>query len=103
MERFPTSLSVNNKKNFPSLHHKRVKELLRIDIHDHILYHEEKEYYSLDKFISRYNNPKLIKDICYELVKELEDIGWKCSLSFGDTGLFIYENDKPSNCYGDGF
>lgn len=29
---------------------------------------------------------------------ELHKLGWKTILTYGDTGLFIFENEKPRNC-----
>jgi hypothetical protein len=45
-------------------------------------------------------NEKLIRDIVFIVIKELEGLGWKCALSFNDTGLFIYSTvNKPSSCW----
>jgi hypothetical protein len=98
MKIFPKQLNVNNKEAFNILFYQRMKCYLRRDIYEHIISHEETDYFSLDNFNNRVNNIELVKKMTSEIILELEDIGWKCKTSYGGTALFIYSGDKPVNC-----
>ena len=38
------------------------------------------------------------------IIKELEELGWKCKLSYGQTALFIYSTENPPpSCWDDSF
>jgi hypothetical protein len=53
---------------------------------------------------SKLNNKETILKMVSELSDELKKMGWICKTSFGETGLFIYDEneDPPSNYYPDG-
>ena len=95
MKSFPPALKPENKGNFPCLLRERYKCYLRRDLYEHIIGKKETEYFSLDEFNNRVGNLSLVKELTKELVKELEEMGWKCALAFGDTGVFIYSGDMP--------
>jgi hypothetical protein len=95
MKEFPSVCNPKNKNNFQLLNHDRLKCYLRRDLYEHIISHEENDYFSLDEFNRRVNNMELTKKLVNELIPELEGHGWKCKTSFGGTGLFIYSSDKP--------
>ena len=108
MNSFPELLNVKNKNNFPNLNNQRILEKFREHIFLHMLknYHSEKDennYIDLDVFCKQHmtnRNEKVIKEIVAIVCSELEKLGWKCALSFNDTGLFIYSTvNKPSMCW----
>lgn len=102
MKQFPGFLKVKNKENFATLNHERLKCYLRRDLYEHIISHEEKDYFSLDEFNKRVNNMALTKQLVNEVISELENLDWKCKTSFGGTGLFIYSTENPPpNCFED--
>ena len=102
MKEFPDILKTKNIVNFSKLNHDRLKCYLRRDLYEHIISHEEKDYFSLDEFNKRANNMNLTKQLVKEIIPELEQIGWKCKTSFGGTGLFIYSGENPPpNCFED--
>jgi hypothetical protein len=102
MKEFPDSLKPKNIANFSKLNHDRLKCYLRRDLYEHIISHEEKDYFSLDEFNKRVNNMNLTKQLVKEVIPELEKNGWKCKTSFGGTGLFIYSSENPPpNCFED--
>lgn len=100
MNKIPLKLSCDNKLNF--------LEMKLIDIHNEIsndickfLIHRdlENEYIDLDKYYPKYGKVR-VNSIIENIIKELNDLGWKTKLSFGDTGLFIYSTeDPPSTCW----
>ena len=100
MKEFPHTLDVNNKDNFPKIYYKRILYYFRRDIYEHIIREDENNYFDLEKFQKQYkltveNRDKMAKII----IEELETLGWKCKLSFGDTGLFCYSDEKPKSCW----
>lgn len=102
MKEFPGFLRPKNKNNFSKLNRERVKCYLRRDIYEHIIMHEEKDYFSLDEFNKKVNNIELTKQLVKEIIAELESLEWKCKTSFGGTGLFIYSTENPPlNCFED--
>lgn len=102
MKEFPVSLQVENKNNFNNLNKDRLKCYLRRDLYEHIISHDEQDYFSLDDFNKRVNNMFLTKELVKEIIPELEKLGWNCKTSFGGTGLFIYSTEEPpKNCFED--
>jgi hypothetical protein len=102
MKSFPNILQPCNKHKFKELFRERSKCYLRKELYEHILIHEEREYFSLDPFINNIGDRHLVKEIVSELMDEIRTLGWKCKTSFGGTGLFIYSTENPpSNCFED--
>lgn len=102
MKSFPDSLNVKNKDNFKEYFYNRMLCYLRRDIYEHILKEPETNYFSLDKFSNeRVGDIEIVKTMIKELIQELEELGWRCKLGFGETGLFIYSGaEPPSNFWG---
>jgi len=104
MKLFPKELNVANKATFPTLFYERTKCYLRRDIYEHMISKPENDYFAINTFNEqKVNNLELTKKMVQEIIPELEALGWKCQLAFGQTGLFIYSDKKPANCYDDGF
>jgi len=102
MNIFPEKLNVKNKENFYVLNKERVKNVLRTSLYDHIISKKETEYFCLDEFnLKEVGDMRLTCEISKEIIKELENLGWNCKTSFGGTGLFIYSDKKPVNCFPD--
>ena len=101
MKEFPKCLNVKNKKNFPDIHYNRTLCYFRRDIYEHILREKENNYFDLERFNKKYvNDMSIMRRMVYVIIGELESFGWRCKLSFGDTGLFIYSTEKPpSSCW----
>lgn len=102
MRDFPSKLTPDNKNSFSDIFYDRMKCYLRRDIYEHVISHDEDDYFSLDNFNKKINNIELVKKMVHELIPELEQLGWKCKTSYGGTGLFIYSTDNPpANCWED--
>jgi hypothetical protein len=100
MNFFPIILNSNNKLNFSDIYFSLVKKKLRKNLFEHIISHTENDYYSLDEFSNKFNyNIDIVKKAVKDLIQELEKLNWKCALSFGDTGLFIYKDNPPVNLW----
>ncbi len=105
MREFPDSLNVKEKDKFPNIYNNRVLCYLRKSIYEHVISQDENSYFDLEKFVrTYYKDSKDIEKLQVNLViQELEEIGWKCKLSFGGTALFIYSTlNPPSSCWDDG-
>lgn len=95
-----TNIQLKNRDNFLKLFEEYVLKKYRKQIYLHILTNKEESYFDLDKFNYKYvNDMKITHKITKIIRNELELLGWKTDLSFGDTGLFIYSDKKPPNCY----
>lgn len=103
MKNFPSILNAENMKNFPEINFNRLKCYLRRDLYEHIISHKEDDYFLIDEFNDkRVNNLMITKKLVLDIIPELEKLGWKCKISFGGTGLFIYSTEKPpKNCFDD--
>lgn len=100
----PELLKINNEFYRKIL----IQDKLRDAVYEFlILRKEENEYFDLDKFQSKISeeisfgkNEFLLEIVNTILIPELMNLGWKCQLSFGDTGLFIYSTEeKPKSCW----
>jgi len=101
MKEFPECLNVKNKESFGGIRYNRILCYLRRQLYEHIICNDENNYFDFEKFRKSYSilqddNNKMINSV----VEELIELGWKCKLSFGGTGLFIYSSpNPPSNCW----
>ncbi len=104
MKFFPKTLNVENKNNFLKLKYGRCNCYLRRAIYEHIISHEEKDYFSIEEFNeSKVHDMKMSQKLIDEIVPELIELGWKCKKAYGNGGLFIYSTEKPpKNCYEEG-
>jgi hypothetical protein len=105
MKEFPKSLHINNKDKFKKYFIERIMCYLRKYIYDHILKYVEDEYFDLDKFYNKFilsssdGNKSEISEINIRICKELNILGWKTKLAYGDTALFIYSESLPISCW----
>ena len=100
MDKFPDYLNVSQKDNFKKIKYKRLEDIFREDIFIHLINRkDENEYIDLDKYYPNYGKD-IVNSNIEKIIKELNDLGWKTKLSFGNTGLFIYStDDPPTSCW----
>ncbi len=79
----------SNKNNFKMLFQDYEIEKLREAVYLHIISSEESDY-----FVVEPQNKKYISTI----MSELKELGWNVVLTYGGSGLFIYEKERPRNC-----
>uniref|UniRef100_A0A6C0KQG9 Uncharacterized protein n=1 Tax=viral metagenome TaxID=1070528 RepID=A0A6C0KQG9_9ZZZZ len=71
-------------------------KMFREQILNHLISRRnEDDYFNLDPF-SRNTH---FRDILETVRQDLNSSGWKTELSFNDTGLFIFKNEKPKTCW----
>ena len=107
MKELPAILHVKNKDRLFDIYYNRVLCYLRKAIYEHIISKEENSYFDLEQFARMYfdnkNRVDLTKKLYDKIILELEELGWKCKLSFGGTALFIYSTENPPpSCWDDG-
>lgn len=106
MNNIPNYMNVNNKHMFSQIHNEKMTSLFREHIVLHMLKGEENDYFDTDKWCREYldNNCEQMEIILEKIIDELTMLNWKCKLSFGGTGLFIYSSDtQPPSCFDDNF
>ena len=73
-----------------------VLDEVRWDLYLFLLSRESEEnFFDLTKYIEKLGDVAIFQCI----INSLKTAGWKMSMSFGDTALFIYKEDKPKNCW----
>lgn len=96
--------NIDYKTNFETINYKRLISTFRNDIYNLIIGRkDENDYFDLQMFVEQNNcdiNNNNIKKLFKTVILELNNLGWKTKLSFGNTGLFIYSTDiLPSSCW----
>ncbi len=101
MNNFPSNIDSKNKQKFKIYFFEKMMSMIRNDIYMHILKGDENDFFDLDIWCKKYinNNWEMMDNIIENIVKELNGLNWKCKLSYGGTGLFIYSGDIPSSCF----
>lgn len=103
MNSFPDSINVKNKNLFKDINDERIISLFRKEIYETLISRkDENNYIDLDIFSKKYCNNKIdsVKKFLDKIINELNNLGWKTKLSYGDTGLFIFSTeDPPSLCW----
>lgn len=102
MRKFPKTINPDNKTNFKNIYIYRLKRYLRRDLFEHILSHDETDYFSFDEFFLRGKvlEKNILEKVIDEVLEELKKLEWNYKKSFGGTGVFIYSTDiPPANCW----
>ena len=106
MESFPTKLRPDDKNILDQLCVEMVVKALRDKLYKRIVKNNEEDFFDLSLFIRAFafqkeKREKILGIVTPIVMSELQDLGWKCQLAYGDTGLFIYSGQLPKNCYVD--
>lgn len=99
MKKFPNKMIPSNENKFKEYLYNRNICFLRKEIYEFILRKiDNNDFFNISEFDNKYiNNREITYKMISEIIIELENIGWICSLYYGNTGLFIYNKDnKPS-------
>lgn len=85
---------------FSALLETHYTSLFREVVYIHVLKRVETDFIDLTKFCVRHDlKMDQVTRICSVVVSELQALGWKTRLSYGDTGLFIFKDEVPNNCW----
>lgn len=101
MDRFPNTIKPTHKDKFPKLLYNFNLSLMRMKIYHLVVKGDENQFFDLETFDTEHvKNMEITQQMWEQVSKELELMGWKTKLSYGDTGAFIYSSDKPpANCW----
>ena len=106
MNKFPKEIDLRNKNliepKFTELNIERITKLFRNDIYIHLISRkEENDYYDIDSFCKKYQYDRNdFTEILEIIITELQKLGWKTKLSYGDSAIFIYSTqDPPRSCW----
>lgn len=95
MKKFPKAFNPKQKNKFPILLQERRLIVLREKVMDYVLSGNKN---GLDLCCSsngdNFDYQKPNQNDVKKIISELEKIGWKTKLAYGDTTLFIYENES---------
>ena len=95
-ETFLECIKPKNLNDRETLYEKVVLDEIRWDLYLFLLSREsEEDYFDLSKYIEKVGDVEILQSV----INNIESVGWKTTLSFGDTGLFIYKTEKPKNCW----
>jgi hypothetical protein len=74
---------------------------LRKDVAEFFLSREDTEdFFDLTPVIRKWKkHPEIVESVVRLLREEIEEASFKTKLGYGDTGLFIYTDAVPSNCW----
>lgn len=101
MKTFPTKFTPDNKDNFPNYRYQRVLCYLRQDIYEFVLKGDEDSYFDLFKFGEKYGYKfDISKKLGEDISKELENLGWKTALHFGNSSIQIFSDEKKVRKWG---
>ena len=96
MDKFSLNIKPENKDTFSELRYEKNINILRREIHDFIIEGKEDDFFDIVIFDKRINKDmKTTKKMCEQVITDLNELGWKTKLSYGDTGLFIYSSENP--------
>ena len=96
MDKFSLNIKPENKDTFSELRYEKNINILRREIHDFIIEGKEDDFFDFVIFDKRINKDmKTTKKMCEQVITDLNELGWKTKLSYGDTGLFIYSSENP--------
>ena len=101
MEQFGRELRVDNKDNFKDIKYQLNMRRLRKHIYGFMLDRNESDFFDIDVFNRKYvKNMSITSDMINDVVKELNELGWKTYVGFGGTGLYVYSSDElPYGAY----
>lgn len=96
MKKFPSHLTPNT--DFKKHLHDKCLSLLR-NLICNFLYENNKGSFGLyqletSRYPEIYRNRKIKEELVDDVCKELQELGWKTKIMYGDTCLFIYKEDS---------
>jgi hypothetical protein len=102
----------NDKESFSLKYNEIILNYLREDIYFFLLSRDytdklenqiiilENTFFDFGNFKMKRNIIKNITENIEIIIKELNDVGWKTFLGFGNTAIFIYSTEeKPPSCW----
>jgi hypothetical protein len=100
MNNFDDFLCPDNIGTFPFHLEEHNKRLLRHDLQVMILRNKSSEYFDIFEFRNKHNiTLEDMEKILASVIEELENKGWKWTLCYGNTGLYVYKDAPPAELW----
>jgi hypothetical protein len=102
MQSFSSYLKPEEQNNFETYRDTILINQMRQEIETVILTGNINENFDLVIFNDKFNvkNMKKTLAFCNQLQKELNDLGWKTKLAFGETALYVFTSEKKPVTWG---
>ncbi len=96
----PELFNIKNKENFKTMLYSLNLYILRGEVFELLLRRKnEEDYFDLAVFHTTYPSNELTL-LTNTIMDELKELGWYCTLAFGNRGLYIHSTEKPpSTCW----
>ena len=96
MNSFGSDLYVLNKDNFENMFIETYTSKLRKKIYLFMISNRnENDFFDIENFNRKYiRDMNKTNDMINNIVKELNQLGWKTHIGFGGTGLYIYSSEE---------
>ena len=96
MNSFGSDLYVLNKDNFENMFIETYTSKLRKKIYLFMKSNRnENDFFDIENFNRKYiRDMNKTNDMINNIVKELNQLGWKTHIGFGGTGLYIYSSEE---------
>jgi hypothetical protein len=96
MNSFGSELEVLNKDNFEEIFKYVYMSKLRKKIYLFMISNRnENDFFDIEKFNRKYiRDMNKTNDMINNIIKELNNLGWKTHIGFGGTGLYIYSSEE---------
>ncbi len=100
MKEFPPCFTVNNSDKFKDYFYNRNLCYLRRNVYEHVIKGNINDPFDITDFNEKFvNNIDTTLDMIKNICEELNSRGWRCSLAYGNSSLYIYqEGKKPLWC-----
>ncbi len=97
MDRFPPDLTPSNRSGLLAMQYNHALALLRHDVFETVVSNNADNFYDLSSF--KYHTHVNFKAMVAQVRAELENLGWKTKLAYGETALFVFDGVPPSNAW----
>ena len=95
-ETFQALARPDNLANREELYRQATLDELRLALYMFLLSREsDEDDFDLTKYIEKLGD----SDYLQPVFESLPNLGWKYTVSFGGTALFVYTGEKPSRCW----
>jgi hypothetical protein len=97
---FSEFLRPENINEFSKYINEQNKILLRKELEQMILKNKNGDYFDIEIFRKKNDiSLETMTEMLSEILGELETLGWKWQLCYGNTGLYIFNENPPSTLW----
>ena len=87
--------TIKDDSKFENLYREKIICDFRMNLYDFLISRKSEE-----DFFDLCSIPQNHREDAVKIIQEeLNQAGWKFQISYGDTGMFIFKEDVPKNCW----